>query len=574
MQEHLLSDIAKAVLGAAIFALPASMLGFPLLLAFLIAGVVLGPQMGLALIKQPESIAHLSEIGLVLLMFILGLEINLKKLMQAGRAVLLNGLFQFLACFLLAGISFYSFHESLSISNYELIYLAVACSLSSTLIVVKILSDSMDLDALSSRITLGILVIQDLWAIGFLAIQPNLSKFEVSSLLQSFFKVVLLVVVAGSFARFILPKVFKRVGKQPELVLIVAMAWCFAICGLAHYLRLSVEMGALVAGVSIASFPYHVDIAAKLSSLRDFFITLFFVSLGLKIPVPNLQVIYLAVLIVIFVSLSRIVTVFPVLYFMRYGNRASLLPALNLSQLSEFSIVLSSIGVGLGHVDQDLLSAFIIAMVTTAILSSVSIPGAHSIFVFLNPWLEKIGFKDRIFDESEKTEKIESPQLVFLGFYREASSLFQTLLERYSSSYFEKMLIVDFNPEAHKQLRSMGVPCRYGDLSSPETLKSINIHQAKLIICTIPDHQLKGINNLSLLRNLKVLAPEAKVIVTAETISSAKNMYQSGAEYVFIPRLVSAHFLADMIERIQTDGGMAIREGAKKHLEKWQEILP
>lgn len=572
MQEHLLADIGKATLGAAALGLPALFLRVPLLLAYLLAGILLGPHLGFSVIENPHSIAALSEIGLVLLMFILGLEIDLRKLMQAGRAVLLNGVAQFFGCVLLA-ILFFRF-AGVANNFYELTYLAVACSLSSTLIVVKILSDQMDMDSLASRITLGVLVIQDLWAIAFLAVQPNLHDLNFIALLTSFAKVGLLVFTSWLLARFVLPTLFLKAGKHPELMLIVALAWCFAMCGFADWLGLSLEMGALVAGVSIASFPYHLDVAAKISSLRDFFITLFFVGLGLQIPQPTGQVFTLAGLIILFVLFSRVIIIFPILHRMGYGNRASLLPAINLSQLSEFAIVLAALGITFKHINPELLSAFIFAMVATALLSSFGIPASHRIYKFLNPFLEKIGFKDHITLVKEDVSTNKSHPIVLLGFYREASSLFYEMRLRYSEAAISDVLVVDFNPEAHQKLIDMGVSCRYGDISNVDTLRNLPLENAKLIVCTIPDLTLKGTTNLKLLRILKNLAPEARIIVTAEKIESAREMYANGADYVFIPRLISTSYLMDVMERIQRGDAEHLKTENTDYIDHRIEVIP
>ncbi len=575
MHESLLFDIGKAVIGAALLGIPAFILRLPLLLAYIAAGVILGPHIGFGYVKSANSIATLSEIGLVLLMFILGLEIDLRKLLQAGRAVLINGFTQFTGCLLLA-LGFFAVLKFNNLGNYGLVYLAVASALSSTLIVVKILSDRMELDALPSRITLGVLVLQDLWAIGFLAIQPNLTELKISLLAISVSKVGMLVFVSWIFAKFVLPKLFARSGKQPELMLILAMAWCFAMCSLADMFHLSLEMGALVAGVSIAAFPYHVDIAAKVASLRDFFITLFFVSLGLRIPQPTVDVLILAVAIIGFVSISRLLTVFPVLHFMGYGNRASLLPTINLSQVSEFAIVLASLGVNYGHITNDILSAFIIAMVATALMSSLIIPKGHNMYKLINPLLQKLGFGDSIGRGDTQTNQVTDThaKIILLGFYREASSLLYEMLNRYTQSTIEKMLVVDLNPEAHMRLKKLGVSCKYGDISNPDTLRHLHLEHATLLICTIPDHILKGITNLKLLKVLKALAPNARIIVTAESIVAARKMYNEGADYVFIPRLVGAFYLADVIERMQNEGVNAIKSGGMEYIKNRDEIIP
>jgi Kef-type K+ transport system membrane component KefB len=539
--------------------------------------VALGPHLGFGFIKSSESIHTLSEIGLVLLMFILGLEIDVKKLLQAGKAVAINGVTQFAGCALLATVFFSVLGFAKFGEGYELVYLAVACSLSSTLIVVKVLSDRMELDTLTSRITLGILVLQDLWAIAFLAIQPNLADLRASVLLVSLGRGALLIGASWALAKYVLPRVLEKVAKNPELMLLTAIGWCATVCGIAGALHLSLEMGGLIAGVAIASFPYHVEIASKVMSLRDFFITLFFVALGLQIPQPSTQVLVLAAAIVGFVLISRVLTMFPVLYALRYGNRGSLIPALNLSQVSEFSLVLVSLGVTYKHLPQDVLSSFVLALVVTALLSSLMIPHAHAVYQAVNPWLVRLGFKDTVVhDESTSgAGHNASAQIVLLGFYREASSLLQELRIRHSiEGLREQVHVVDFNPEAHQELKSLGIACSYGDISHLDTLRHLDLAHAKVLICTINDHQLKGTSNLKLLRALKSLAPSAKIIVTAETLDSAKEMYDEGAAYVLLPRLLVGRHIADLIEHIEVGADLVMQKEARENLSKWKEVVP
>lgn len=568
----LLRDVGISIIAAAAFGFPAYVLRLPLLLAYLAAGMALGPHLGFSIIKSHANIATLSEIGLVLLMFILGLEIDVRKLLQAGKAVLVNGVTQFVGCALLAAAAFGLAGIDAG-GSYDLVYIAVAGSLSSTLVVIKILSDRFELDTLTARITLGVLVIQDLWAIGFLALQPNLTDLQPLVVLISVGKAALLAGAAWAPARYLLPWVFKLVSKQPELMLVVAMAWCFGICGVADMLSLSLEMGALVAGVTIASFPYHVDIASKISSLRDFFITLFFVALGLQIPAPTREVLVLAGAIIAFVMVSRVLIVFPVLHLLKYGNRASLIPALNLSQLSEFALVLASLGLSYGHIKPQLMAAFVIAMVVTALLSSFIIPHANRIYLAVNPWLERIGWKDGLAQKTTEGDDVKQPDVLLLGFFRTASSLLKVVTERHSTSWLERLLVVDFNPEAHRKLTQSGVRCKYGDLSHYETLKHLALDKAKIIVCTIPDYFLKGTTNAKLLQAVRPLAPNAFIIVTAETAASAREMYQKGADYVFMPRMVSAHFLADVIDRVQAIDTMGLKQGSAEFVETWQEVI-
>lgn len=569
----LLQDVAYAIMGATVLGIPAYIFRLPLVLAFLIAGILLGPSLGFGIIRSSESIQTLSEIGLVLLMFILGLEIDMRKLLRAGRAVLVNGVVQFVGCALLATVFFSLLGFLNRPGNYSLTYLAVATSLSSTLVVVKMLSDRMELDLLTSRITLGILVFQDLWAIVFLAIQPNLHNLQVLSVSLSLGKASVLIVTSWMLAKYLLPPIFRKIAKQPELVLVTAMGWCFGICGLANSLSLSLEMGALVAGVSIASFPYHLDIASKITSLRDFFITLFFVALGMQIPLPNWATVSLAGMIVVFVIGSRFLTVFPTLHFMHYGYRGSLIPAINLAQMSEFSLVVVAIGVGLNHVPQSLLSACTLALVVTLLLSSFMIPSGYTIYRFLKPILEKIGIRDHVMAAESKTNTANK-SIVLFGFYREASSFLEEFVRRHSQSMIDQLLVVDYNPETLRALKARGVPCIYGDIGHPETLRNHPLDEAAVIISTIPDNQLKGTTNLKLLHALKLLAPKARIIVTADTLDKAREMYAKGADYVFVPRIVGAHFLVDILDRVQGDRIEAVKQGAENFLSKWNETLP
>lgn len=574
MAHGFLRDVGVSIVSAGVSGLAVYGLKLPLLLGYLLAGVLLGDKLGFGVITNPETIATLSEIGLILLMYILGMEIDLKKLMKAGKAVFVNGVTQFLGCGLLGLFFFGAMGFNCTGGDFSLVYLAVAASLSSTLIVVKILSDRVELDTLTSRITLGILVLQDIWAIAFLATQPNLNNFQVSVLLLSFGKAGLLIAVSALLAKYVLPFVFSRIGKQLELTLVIAMAWCFSIAGLASFLGLSLEMGALVAGVSIASFPYHVQIAAKISSLRDFFVTLFFVALGLQIPLPDKQILVLTGALIVFALVSRVLMVYPVLYLLRYGNRGSLVPGINLSQVSEFSLVILSLGVSYKHIPPYMVSSFILALVATALLSSILIPASHKISMALNPWLGKIGLHDRIdASEGEIAAHAHEASLVFLGFYREASSLLKEIEERHGAEGFDDALVVDFNPETINELKRRNVKVKYGDIGHADTLHHLDLHHAKIVVSTIPNSLLKGTSNSKLLTALKEIAPEAKYVLTAETLQEARGLYAEGADYVFIPRIISARYLMDVIERIEAGHGEVARESAIKMLDQRKEVI-
>src|SRR4051812_47125715 len=299
---ELIRDITLCILFAWMLGLLAHFSRQPLILAYLIAGFCIGP-FGAGWVKSQESISVISELGLIFMLFMIGLEIDLKKIVRAGKVILFAAGGQPLGgC--LGALFFVGIGLSLGGGQFDAVYLCVACALSSTVIIVKVLYEKRELDTLPGRITLGVLVLQDIFAILFLAVQPSLANLEISVILLSIGRVAVLVAAALLVSRYVLPRLFHQIARRPELILLGALAWCFLVAETAERLSLSREMGALIAGVSLSTFPYALDVTAKVTTLRDFFITLFFVALGMTIPVPGLSVIGLALMIAAFTVVS------------------------------------------------------------------------------------------------------------------------------------------------------------------------------------------------------------------------------------------------------------------------------
>ena len=279
----LLTSIGFSIIVAAVLAFLARRLNQPLILGYILAGAVLGPHVGFHVVTDEASIELIAEIGLILLLFLIGLEISLPRLLQAGRAITVTGLLQVPIC---AGLAWLALGPVVASTGgqFDRLYLSFAGALSSTLIVVKLLSDKFELSTFGGRVTLGVLIFQDLYAIAFLAIQPNLQNLQAMLLLRSLVAGVGLVGGAWVMARFVLPAYFRVIAKSSELVVVSAMAWCFLVAGVAGWAGLSKEMGALIAGVVIASYPYGTEVISRVGGVRDFFLTLFFVALGPQDP--------------------------------------------------------------------------------------------------------------------------------------------------------------------------------------------------------------------------------------------------------------------------------------------------
>ena len=570
MEHGLVTDIAICIIAAWIVAVGSQVARQPLLLAYLVAGFAIGP-LGFKFITNTGDIQTISEVGLSLLLFMIGLEINLKKMLSAGKTITLTAAAQILGCVLLGWLVFD--FAGLAHTHLEGLYLGVAAAMSSTVIIVKILYDKRELETLAGRVTLGVLVLQDVFVILFLAIQPNLKNPAIGPLAQALGNVILLLAVAFLASRFVLPPVFKVIARQPELVLVGALAWCFAMAGFADWLGLSTAMGALIAGVMISTFPYTLDVVAKVTSLRDFFVTLFFVALGMKIPLPTLSCILWTLFFCLFLIGSRLMTVFPALFSMRQGYRASLLPAINLCQLSELSLVLLALGNKSGDVTENSIGIAAFAFAFLAIGSTYAILGNDAILRTVTPWLKRIELRD--LDESAPGDgAAENPRRIcLLGFSWTASSLLAEI-SRERSDLLPEIVVIDFNPVVHEKLKRRNVRAVYGDITARDVLHHAGAAHAEIIICSLPNTVLKGANNLKILRQLRELNPASKIVVHAELLSDVPALYDAGASYVTAPRLLEAADLLQVVEAAEKNLLDEKRLEQQKRLAGRNEIVP
>ena len=576
----LLSSIGICTGAAALIAAVTWRFKQPLIIAYLATGVIIGP-IGLKFVTDQGSISTVAEIGLILLLFVIGLEIDIRKMASGGAAVLLTGALQVPICIALGLGFFWVLGVRNAPGNSALLYLAACMSLSSTLVVVKILNDKFELDTLPGRITLGVLVIQDLWAVGMLAVQPNILNPNLVPLLGSLWRGAVLVIAGFGLAKYGLPYLFRMVAKAPELVLVSALGWCFFLAGAASLIGLSREMGALIAGVSLSAFPYNVDVIAKAVSIRDFFVTLFFVALGMQITVPSLHVLELSLAASVFVIVSRVVVV-PILYALRLGLRTSIVPAINLAQVSEFSIVIASLGVAMRpqpQISQDVLTIVIITFAVTSVISTYMINFSHPIQRMLASAFKAVGLKD--LDAAalagQAAEETPHQPVIFLGFFRDTSSILYEFEHEGSAeesrAFIEKILVIDFNPTVMRELRRKNIKCVYGDIAHADTLRHAGVEHAQLVVSSITDDVLRGTSNLRLMNAVHTHAPNARVVLTTEHIPQALQFYEEGADFVFIPRLYSAAACARILRKGLAGGFEEVRSQAIQHLSQRQEVL-
>lgn len=542
----LLKDISLGIIFSVAIAHLARLVKQPLILGYVVGGALLGPVLGFGLISDEQNIEFISEIGLLFLLFIIGLEINIRELLKLGKPIVVTGLVQFAGC---AGLGFLIFKlGGFFPLAHDRLYVAIGLALSSTLIVVKLLNDKFETFTLAGRLTISVLVLQDIWAIIFMAFQPSLQSPQLGGLAMSLVKGFALVGAAFMISRRVLSRLFASVSKTPELVLLTAIGWCFLLCSVCQAAGLSKEMGALIAGMSIAAFPYGADIIGKVGGIRDFFVTLFFVSLGLKIPELSLKDIGIAAALGAFVLLTRLLTVPFAAFRMKLGVRAGLVSALNLSQISEFSLVILALGAGYGHISPTLQATMLTAMLLAAVAGTYLIIYNDKIANLLLPLLLR---RSRGEARAERAGDADAARrdIVVLGCFREGS-FFLDAVDQHAPELKARILVVDFNHALEKTLAARGYAWEYGDLGNPETLSHIGIDKAATIICTVSDIFLKGTSNLRLLRQLQSAAPGARKIMMAETAAAAEALLTEGADRVIISGQYSGRALFENLQQL------------------------
>jgi hypothetical protein len=361
------------------------------------------------------------------------------------------------------------------------------------------------------------------------------------------------------------------------MVVAVSLGWCATVAAAAGAMGLSKEMGALVAGLSIAAFPYNIHVTAKTLPLRDFFLTLFFMSLGMKITAPTWGMVGPVALVVGFVVVSRFLSVYPLLALSGAGRRTAFVTSLNLSQISEFSMVIASLGLAYGHIAESTVNVTIYAMAITATLSSYGIRYNHQLFGLFEKLLARLGVKSEADASAAPAAKAAHRDdgghghagrpVAILGFHRGARSLLE-LMERETPHLLKQVLVVDFNAETVKELQAKGVSAMFGDISSLDTLEHGHLKEARLILCTIPDMLLKGTDNATLVAGCRAIAPDAVVVATADDDAHEEALRAAGAEFVLRPYTLLAQRSASLVEAAVAASGSGKRSGLLRALLK------
>jgi hypothetical protein len=389
-----------------------------------------------------------------------------------------------------------------------------------------------------------------------------------------------LVAAALAVSKFLLPRLFAFIAKVPELLLVTAVSWCFLVSGAAGAVGLSREMGALVAGISLSTFPYNVDVIAKVINIRDFFVTLFFVGLGMRYRAHGRASGVFGHGLVLFGGPADR-SVFPILYGLK---TACAEPHLfhHLAQMSEFSLVIAALGLQMGHVSDQTVGILTFVFAAASVAATYMIQYNHEIHKVLAAGLRRLGLRD-VAGRAEREEAHKDPDMVFLGFFREASSIFQEIGDlRPASGEADadsdrpgapEILVVDFNPTVMRELARRGVRCVYGDIANLDTLTHAHIDAARVVVSSIPNSVLRGTTNQRIMRMARRLCRRARGGVTANTIKGAMSLYADGADFVFVPRIHSSARAAEVLLSFLDGAGDEVRETEQAALAARDEVL-
>jgi len=537
-------SIGIIIIAATFLAYITKLLRQPLIPAYILTGLILGPVLGL--ITNTEMISTLSEIGIAFLLFIVGLEINFSRLRNVALISSIGGIVQMMILFSLGFI----IAHFMGFIQMEAIYLGLVVAFSSTMVVVKLLSDKRELDTLHGRIIVGLLLMEDFIAIIAISMFST-ENLAITLVLISVIKAIVLLFVAFVSGKYILPVIFRFAAKAQELLFLVSLAACFSFSLLALYLDLSIIIGAFIAGIALANLPYNLEIIGKVKPLKDFFSTIFFVSLGMEIVVSSFRTILipLLVLVLFIIAIKPIITI-TICSFFGYKKRPAFLSALSLSQIGEFSLIIAMQGFLLGHISQNILSITVLLAVTTMTLTSYLINFDNSIY---RSFSKHISFFEKLSKKEHGLEYLPekiSKDVILCGHNRVGYSILRKLKKIKKS-----VLVVDYNPEVINELVNKKVPCIYGDISDTEIIERLDFKQTKMLISTVPDIM----DNKLLIKKVKEVNKKVIIFVTANQIEEALDLYNMGADYVIMPHFLGGDHVSLLVEEVSGEFGNMLK---------------
>jgi Kef-type K+ transport system membrane component KefB len=509
----------------------------PLVVAFIAVGILVGPSI-LGWVSANDQIDLLAKLGITLLLFVVGLKLDLHIIRTMGPVALATGLGQVA----FTSIVGYLIGLALGMTPIAALYVAVALTFSSTIIIVKLLSDKREVDTLHGRIALGFLIVQDLVVVLVMIGLNALAETGEGSAAYTLFAVLVkgsgFLIAIALITRYLLPRLLQLLSRSQELLVLFGFAWAVALATLGDMLGFSKEVGAFVAGVSLASTPYRDALGARLVSLRDFLLLFFFLDLGARLDLGLLGAMFMESMVFsLFVLIGNPLIVMVIMGALGYRKRTGFLAGLTVAQISEFSLILGALGLSLGHIDAQTMGLITLVGLITISASTYMIIYSHSLYKWLAPWLRPF---ERRHPHRESDLSIAGedsvPLVILFGVGRYGAGIARGLRERGC-----QVLAVDFNPELVRKGDPMGHPVSYGDAEDSEFVASLPLARTRWVLSTTRERHV----NQSLIHGLRNLGYAGKIAVTAHGFDEVAGLEQAGADLVLVPFADAAREAAD-----------------------------
>lgn len=511
----------------------------PLIVAFIAVGILVGPSV-LGWVSANDQIDLLAKLGITLLLFLVGLKLDLNIIRTMGPVALATGLGQVI----FTSVIGYFIALTMGMAPIAALYVAVALTFSSTIIIVKLLSDKREVDTLHGRIALGFLIVQDLVVVLVMIGLNALNEAGESSMVVTAFAVLLkgaaFLLVIGLVMRFILPRLLHLLSRSQELLVLFGIAWAVSLAILGDTLGFSKEVGAFVAGVSLASTPYRDALGARLVSLRDFLLLFFFIDLGARLDLGLLGgQITEALLFSGFVLIGNPLIVMVIMGALGYRKRTGFLAGLTVAQISEFSLILGALGLSLGHIDRETMGLITLVGLITISASTYMILYSHQLYERLAPWLKVFERRTPYREHDLEAAAEDGPaDIILFGVGRYGSGIARALRERGC-----RVLSVDFNPELVRTGDAMGYTVHYGDAEDSEFIASLPLARSRWVVSTAREHHV----NQTLIHSLRNLGYVGRIAVTAHGSTEAAQLEQVGADLVLLPFADAARETVDRL---------------------------
>lgn len=514
----------------------------PLVVGYILSGIVVGPYL-LDILRSGEQVELFSKIGITVLLFIVGLGLNPFVIKEVGKVSLITGLGQVIFTSL---IGFFII-KTFGYDNITSIYIAIALTFSSTIIILKLLTDRGDLNKLYGKIAIGFLLVQDLVAtliLLFVSTFSNTSGLSIGTVLTGLgIKAGITMIVLYIFSKYILPKIGHFFASSQELLFVSSLSWGLSIAALFAWMGFSIEIGALLAGLALAMSPFSYEIASRMKPIRDFFIIMFFILLGSHLVLDGIgPLVNQALILSAFVLIGNPIIVLILMNILGYKRKVGFMAGLTVAQISEFSLILAAMALTYGHITQE-----VVTLIT--LVGIVTIAGSTYMILYADQIYSKLEKVIKIFDihhkHLNKNKHIEAEHESLLFGYDRVGTYFTHAMDKLGTDY----IVIDFNPKSIKKLKEDNIPHRYGDAEDVDFLEELNLAKVKMIISTIPDLKV----SMTLLKYYRRLNPSGIIILIAHDTNEAKELYLAGASYVVVPHSLGAHHAAKMVAQYGFD---------------------